>query len=203
MSEGSLPPGAGVPLLPFREAEVITYVFEGALARGGATDGSSVTYAGEFQRRTAVRGIRHREANASRSDWARIFQISLSSPPGGLRLGLETKRFSIAQRRGVLCVVASPNGREGSLHLQSSAHVYSAILDSGRHLAYELAPRSSVWLHIVTGEVQMGDVVLTTGDGAGITAEHAVSLIARDDSEILLVGLAGPRPSSSSTGFAP
>jgi len=176
-------------------------VFEGALACKGSTGGFGVTYAGEFQRRGAARG--HRETNASRSAWARIFQISLRSWAGGLQPGRETKRFSIAQRRGGLCVIASHDGRCGSLRIQSDAQVHSALLDSGRHLAYELAPESRAWLHIVAGEVQMGGDLLTVGDGAGITAEHAVSLIAEDDSEILLVGLAEPQPRSSGTGFAP
>lgn len=68
-------------------------------------------------------------------------------------------------------------------------------------MAYELAPESRAWLHVVTGEVRMGGDVLSVGDGAGITAEHAVSLIAEDDSEILLVGLAEPQPRSSGAGF--
>jgi hypothetical protein len=45
-------------------------------------------------------------------------------------------------------------------------------------------------LHIVQGEVTFGDLVLTTGDGAGVTAERSVSLTAREDSEILLVDVA-------------
>lgn len=201
LNEGLIPPGESIPPLSFQDAEVITYVLEGALACKGSKGGVGVTYAGEFQRRGAVRG--RRERNASRSAWARVFQIGLRSSAVGLQPSPETKRFSIAQRRGVLCVIASHDGRCGSLRIQSDAQVHSAILDSGRHLAYELAPESRAWLHIVTGEVQMGGDVLTTGDGAGITAEHAVSLVAEDDSEILLVGLAEPQLGSSSTEFAP
>jgi hypothetical protein len=201
LNEGLVPPGASIPPLPFQGAEVITYVFEGALGRTGSTAGVGVILAGEFQRRSAACG--HRETNMSRSAWARVFQISLRSSAGGLQPGRETRRFSIAQRRGVLCVIASHDGRNGSLRIQSDARVHSAILDSGRHLAYELAPEGRAWLHIVTGEVQLGGVALAAGDGAGITAEHAVSLIARGDSEILLVGWADPKPSLSGNECAP
>jgi redox-sensitive bicupin YhaK (pirin superfamily) len=125
-----------------------------------------------------------------------VFRISLPASPGDLEPGIETKRFSVAHRRGVLCFVASPGGRDGTLHIQSGALICSTILDTGQHLAYELAPRRSVWLHIVTGEVKMGEVGLTTGDGIGVTGEHAVSLIAQDESEILLVDSIGVQPVS-------
>ncbi len=200
LNEALIPPGASIPSLPFRDAEVITYVFEGALAYKGSPGGSGVTYAGEFQRMSALR--RHSERNPSRSAWARVFQISMHSAEGELQPGRETKRFSIAQRRRELCVIASPDGRDGSLRIQSDAHIHSAILDSGRHLAHELAPESGAWLHVVTGEVQMGDDVLTTGDGAGIEAEHAISLIAHDDSEVLIVVFAKLQAQTSTNGFA-
>ena len=199
--EGLIPPGASVPLFPLHDAEVITYVFEGALACKRPTGRSGVTYAGEFQHGSAVGG--HLEANASQSAWARIFQISLRPLAGRARHGGETERFSIAQRRGVLCMIASHDGRRGSLRLDSDAQVHSAVLDSGRHLACELAPRSRAWLHVVAGEVQVGDAVLAAGDGAGISEEHAVSLISRDASEILLVVLAEPREGISGAGLAP
>ena len=201
LNESLIPPGASVPSFPFQDAEVITYVFEGALACKGSARGSGVTYAGEFQRRGEARG--HRETNASRSAWARVFQISLRSSAGRPQPGLETKRFSIAQRRGALCVIASHDGRNGALRIQPGVQVYSAILDFGRHMAFELGPESRAWVHTVTGAVQIGGVALTTGDSAGITAENAVSLIAQEDSEILLVEWAKPQPTSPSTGLSP
>ncbi len=187
LTESRLPPGADVPVRPCHDAEIVTYVFEGALAYEDSRGGSGVTHAGEFQRRAAAPGLPHRETNASRSEWAHVFRISLPASPGDLEPGLETRRFSVAYRRGVLCIVASPGGRDGSLHIQPGALIFSSILNTGQHLAYELAPRRSVWLHIVTGEVKLGEVGLTAGDGIGVTAEHAVSLIAQDESEILLV----------------
>lgn len=188
-----LPPGSGLPAQPFDGAEVVTYVFEGALASDRPNRGFAIDYAGEFLRRTAERGVRHREMNASESEWAHVFQIAFPSAEGGLRPDLETHRFSSAERRGALRVVASHDGRKGSLHLRSQAEIYSAVLRSGRYLAHELAPRRGAWLHIVSGAVQMGDVVLSAGDGAGIADEHAVSFFAREESEILLIDLGEPR----------
>lgn len=202
LDESRISPGAYLPSRLLEDAEVITYVLEGTLASEDSRDGSGVLCAGEFQRRAAAPGVSHREANVSRTESARVFRISFPARSGALRAGQETKRFSIAQRHGVLCAVASPDGHRGSLQLQTDARVYSAIIDAGRHLVHQIASRSSVWLHIVTGEVNMADVVLTAGDGVGVTEELTVSLIAQENSELLLIGLAEPRPATSA-GIAP
>ena len=163
---------------------------------------SGVIHAGEFQRITAGNGIRHSETNASRTDAAHVYQIWLRTSEAALEPTHEQKRFSAANRRGVLCVVASPDGRNGSLHIHQDALVYSAMLHPGQHLVHELSRGRSAWLHLVHGEVLLGDVVLTTGDGAGVTVERAVSLTAREETELLLVDFGAERPRPHRLGAA-
>jgi len=78
------------------------------------------------------------------------------------RIRLRAKRFSAAERRDGLCVVASPDGRKGSLRIHQDALVYSAMLDPGQHVVHELSPGRKAWLHVVQGEITLGDLVLTT-----------------------------------------
>jgi redox-sensitive bicupin YhaK (pirin superfamily) len=158
---------------------------------------SGVIHAGEFQRMCAVPGARHSETNASRSDWAHVFQVRLHRSEPALEPGREQRRFSAGDRRGGLCIIASPDARRGSLRLDQDTRMYSALLDPGQHIVHELAAERAAWLHLVQGEVTLGDLVLTSGDGAGVTTERAVSLTAREDSEILMFDVAGPeRPGS-------
>jgi quercetin 2,3-dioxygenase len=190
LNENRLPPGAEIPGHVHAAAEIITYVREGALASEDSTGHSGVLCAGEFERVTASRGVRHTEANASRDDWAHVFQIRLHESDPDREPAREHKRFSTAERRGVLRVVASPDVRTGSLRLHQDTRLYSTILEPGQHVVHELAPDRAAWLHVVVGEVALGDLVLTTGDGAGLAAERAVSLTAREGTEILLFDLA-------------
>ncbi len=187
--EDRLAPSAVVRLQPRRNGEVLTYVLEGALAHADSTGRSGVLHAGEFQHMTLGRGVRHSQTNASRTDWAHVFHIGLRSSQGELDPSCAQKRFYAADRRGVLCVVASSDGRKGSLRLHQDAAIYSAMLDPGQHLVHELAPTRSAWLHIVHGEATLNDVVLTTGDGAAITTDRAVSLTAGTETEVLLLDL--------------
>lgn len=187
--EGRLPPRTGTKA-PREDAEIITYVLEGTLSYEDSMGQSGFIQAGEFQRMTAGRAVRYSETNASPTEWAHVFQIWLRPSVAGLEPGHEQKYFSFADRHGILRVVASPDARDDSLRIHQDAFLYSAILDRGGHVAHRLSEGRGAWLHIVRGEVTLGEVVLGTGDGVGVTAERVVSMTAREETEILLVDLA-------------
>jgi quercetin 2,3-dioxygenase len=191
LKEDRIPPGARLPLHPRFDAEVVTYVLEGVLAHEDSNGRSGVIQAGEFQRASAAQGVRRREWNGSRKDWAHVFQMWLRPWSAGPDASSEQKRFCTAERRGVLCAVASPDGRNGSLCIHQDALIHSAMLFPGQHVVHELASGRRVWLQIVHGEVALGELVLARGDSAGIWAERAVSLTARQETEMLLIDLGG------------
>ena len=150
---------------------------------------TTVIHAGEFQRLSTGHGILHRERNASHSDAAHIFQNTLRPARMGLEPEYEQKRFCAAERGGALCLVVSPDGRRGSLRVHQDACLYSALLEPGKHVVHALGPKRSAWIHIVSGEVALGHLVLVTGDGAGVEGERSVSLTARRHTEVLLFDL--------------
>jgi hypothetical protein len=190
LDELRLPPNAGAAPLPLRHSEIVTYVFEGALAQEDSTGRSGVVHVDEFQSMTTGR-IRHSERNASQTKWTRVFRLSLRPSEAELDCGQEQRLFPLAERRGVLRVVASPDGRRGSLRVHADALVYSAILDVGHHLIHPLDPGRVAWLHVLHGKVALDGLVLVTGDGVGVAAEPAISCTAQEDSEILLVDMGG------------
>jgi redox-sensitive bicupin YhaK (pirin superfamily) len=188
-----LAPGESTAPRPGDEEEMVIYVHRGALTQEDSAGNSGVIHAGEFQRMSTGHRIRHKETNAARSDPAHFFRISLRPSEAGLDRAHEQKRFTVAQRRNALCVVASPDGRKGSLRIHQDALIFSSVLDPGNHLVHELSPGRSVWLHIVYGEATLDDIVLTQGDGLGVMNEPSVSLTVQESTDILLVDL-GPVP---------
>jgi len=136
--------------------------------------------AGEFQRVTAGRGLHRHRTNASRNDWVHFFRSGCTHPRSISILDMN-RNASQAQRRSGLCVVASFDARRGSLRIHQNALIYSACSTRATRgprafaRAKRLAPRRARRDHL-------GDVVLSTGDGAGITAEPAVSLTASESS---------------------
>lgn len=182
------PDGVAAPR-PDEDVEVVTYVYKGALAQEDSTGESGVVYAGEFQRLAMGPGLAHEETNASRTVPAHLYRIALhpsAAAPDGAH---EQRRFAKAQRSNVLCVVASPDGRKGSLRIVEDALVYSSMLGPGHHLVHELLPGRKAWLHVIHGEASLQDIILNPGDGAGVTLEPSVSLTARKDTEILLIDM--------------
>ncbi|MHC5039267.1 MAG: pirin family protein [Planctomycetota bacterium] len=189
INEMRFSPDGASATLPSEEAEILTYVYKGALAQEDSSGRSGVLYAGEFQYMTAVTGTRRRESNASRTDWAHVFRIFLLPAEVGLDHAQEQERFAAALRRNALCIVASPDGRKESLRIRQDVLIYSSVLAPGRHLIHELLPGRSAWLHVISGEVSLQDIILTQGDGAGVTTESSASFMARENTEILLVDM--------------
>jgi redox-sensitive bicupin YhaK (pirin superfamily) len=189
LSEIRLAPRATAARNERKKTEIFTYVQSGALVFEDPTGPSRLLQAGEFQILTSGPGIRHGRRNASRRDWVRFYQIELHDPQAELEARHVEKRFSAAERRAGLCVVASLDARAGALPIHQDVVVCSALLDVGQHMVQELSGGRRAWLHVVQGQVLLDDVLLSAGDGAGISAKRAVSFTAGSASEVLLVNL--------------
>jgi quercetin 2,3-dioxygenase len=186
-----LPPGAAASLEPHVDGELLTYVREGGFTQEAASRDPAVVQAGEFHVLAASDASR-RELNASQTDSAHLFQICLHGAAEPRGASSQQQRFSVAQRRGQLCLVASQDARAGSLRLHQDAQIYSALLEPGYHVVHELSPGRCAWLHLVHGAISVRDVMLATGDGVGVSLEPAISVTTREDSEILIVDMLQP-----------
>jgi quercetin 2,3-dioxygenase len=187
LSEERVAPGAAIRLRRDPDSEVVTYVRDGVLAHEDAGGRSHVIESGEFQRTSAEGGAHNRQTNAWPKEWAHVFRLWLRPSLARVENSEEQRRFCVGDRRGVLCMVASPDGRRGTLRLREDVFVFSGLLAAGQHVIHALSPGRCAWLHLVAGEALVNDVVLWTGDGAGMAAVRAVSLTAREETEILLV----------------
>jgi redox-sensitive bicupin YhaK (pirin superfamily) len=201
--EMQLHPGGIALPAPSGEAEVVTYVYKGVLAQEDSTGSSGVVHGGEFQYMTTSRGIRRKETNPSRTDWAHFYRISLRPSVVGLDFVQEQERFGSSRCRNTLCVVASPDGRYGSLNIHQNTLVYSSMLDPGYHIIHELLPGRSAWLHVLSGEIVLQDIILNQGDGAGVTVGPSASFTARESSEVLLIDLLEGLPKLPDDGGVP
>ena len=189
LREEALAPRAGFQFLAPRNVEILRYVWRGSVILEEPGGGSVTLETGECHRSAAKTGVSHRVVNESRTEPASVFQCLITPDRHVLQTPSEKRRFSLAERRGVLRLLVSRTGRDSSLRLRQDAGIYSSILDPGHHLVHELAPGRGAWLHVVKGRIQLVDQILESGDGAGLVEEPAVSLTAREPSEILLFDL--------------
>jgi len=189
LREEWLAPGVQFEFRAPRNLEILTYVWNGALILEDPGGRKIALETGECHRATAKNGSLHRGWNGSRIDTARIFRGFVTPDRTILQTPGEKQRFSLAERRDVLRLMFSRDGRQSSLRLRQDAGIYSSILDPGRHLVHELTSGRGAWLHLVKGRIQLMDQILEAGDGASFVEEPAVSLTAREPSEILLFDL--------------
>lgn len=187
LAERILAPGADAGMKPSSGLEIVTYVLEGAVAQEDASGARRLLEQGEWSRAGVPPESTLRTANESPSDPARIFQCGFASDRSMLRTPAEKRRFPIAERRGVLRLVFSPDGRDASLRLRQNARVYSSVLDPGHHVVHELADGRAAWLQVLGGRIRLDGGILEVGDGASFVDEAAASMTALEASEILLV----------------
>ena len=189
LREEWLAPGVELEYHAPRNLEILTYVCRGALTLEEPGGQKIPLEMGECHRSTAKNGTLHRVWNGSRVETARVFQGFMTPDRSVVQTPGEKKRFSLAERRGVLRLLFSRDGRDSSLRLRQDAGVYSSILDPGQHLVHALASGRGAWIHLVHGRVQIFGQMLEAGDGASFVEELAVSMTAREPSEILLFDL--------------
>ena len=189
MNEDRVAPGQGFGTHGHRDMEIVTYVLEGALEHRDSLGTGEVLRPGEFQRMTAGTGIQHSEFNSSQTEPVHFYQIWITPRQRGLPPSYEQRAFPVEERRNHLRLVASADGREGSLTVQQDVEIYLSTLDENQEVTHQLKSDRYSWLQVLRGGVQVGGVELSAGDGAAVTEEAALTVRATKPSEIMLFDL--------------
>ncbi|HTJ45048.1 MAG TPA: pirin family protein [Kofleriaceae bacterium] len=182
--------GQGFGAHPHRDMEIISYVLEGGLAHRDSTGTDGVIRPGDVQRMSAGTGVVHSEFNASRTETVHFLQIWLIPSAKGIKPGYEQKTFTDADKRGQLRLVASREGRDGSLTIHTDASLYAGLFDKGEKSELAIAKGRHAWVHVARGTAKINDRELGEGDGAALTDETTVKIEGLGDSEVLVFDLA-------------
>jgi len=190
INEDRVAPGSGFPTHPHRDMEIITYILEGALEHKDSLGTGSVIRPGDGQRMSAGRGIRHSEMNPSMSEAVHLLQIWIMPDRSGHEPSYEQKAFRNEEKRGKLRLIASPDGKDGSVIIHQDAKLYVSLLSPGQEVRHELSNGRSAWLQVAKGAVELNGNLLSQGDGAAVESEKELVIKGKEDAEILLFDLA-------------
>jgi redox-sensitive bicupin YhaK (pirin superfamily) len=180
--------GAGFPTHGHRDMEILTYVLEGALAHKDSIGTGSTIRPGDLQRMSAGTGVQHSEFNASKDEKVHFLQIWIQPKTRGIAPGYEQKTFGDA-RKGKLALLASEDGRDGSVTVHQNACVYATLLGEGEKVTHVIGAGRRVWVHVAEGAVSLDGAELAEGDGAALTDEKTLSLVGRKASNVLVFDL--------------
>ena len=190
MNDDRVAGGGGFPMHPHRDMEIVTYVLEGALEHRDSMGNGSVIKPGDIQYMSAGTGVTHSEFNASKTYPVHLYQIWMMPEKRGLKPAYDQKNFTEAEKRGKLRLIASPDGREGSVKIRQDNELYATVLSVGDSVKHALKPDRHAYVQVARGSVELNGKPLDTGDGAAISAEKAVELTGVQDAEVLLFDLA-------------
>lgn len=177
INEDTVAPGAGFPPHSHADMEIITYVVEGAVAHKDSTGGGGVIRPGEVQYMAAGTGVTHSEYNPSTTEPLHLLQIWLTPRARGLKPRYEQRDISASREAG-LGLVASGDGRDGSMAINQDASLYAGKFGEGATVRHTFAPGRFGWLQLVKGGLEVGGLIMQPGDGARIADETEFTALA-------------------------
>ena len=191
INEDRITPGAGFGTHGHKDMEIISYVLDGELAHKDSIGTGSVIRPGDVQRMSAGSGVRHSEFNHSQENGAHFLQIWIQPNVIGVPPSYEEKRFAAEENQGRLRLVASSDGRDGSVSMHQDACLYAGLFDGAQSAELPIAPGRLAYVHAVRGELTVNGILLQAGDAAKFTVEERVHVANGIQAEVLVFDLPG------------
>ena len=189
INEDRIAPGTGFGTHGHRDMEIVSYVLDGALAHRDSMGNGSVIRPGDVQRMSAGRGVQHSEFNHEQQGETHFLQIWIEPAVRGIDPGYEEKHFDASAKRGRLRLVASSDGRDGSVRIHQNASVYAGLFDGDEAATLQVAAGRRIYVHVARGSVQVDGQRLDAGDAAKITDQTSIRIDAGVQAEVLVFDL--------------
>jgi len=189
INEDHVDAGAGFGAHGHRDMEIISYVLGGELAHKDSMGNGSVIRPGDVQRMSAGRGVMHSEFNHSSAGEAHFLQIWIEPNVRGIPPSYEEKHFDAADKRGRLRLIASPDGRDGSVLIHQDVLMYAGLFDGAETAALPIAGGRRVYVHVARGSVTVNGETLRAGDALKAQGEIELDIADGDGAEVLVFDL--------------
>jgi len=186
INEDRIAPGQGFGTHPHRNMEILTYPIAGAIEHKDSMGNGTVIRAGEVQRMTAGTGVLHSEFNHSQTDELHLLQIWFFPEQDELTPGYEQTAFSREDKLDRLRLIASRDGRDGSVTLHQDVSLYASVLQAGVSVDHASDASRKIFVQVVDGDISVNGTALSAGDGLKIREESLITIAAVTDAEFLL-----------------
>lgn len=190
INDDVIAPGGKFGRHPHDNMEILTWVMSGSVVHEDSTGARGVIRPGDAQKMSAGTGIFHSEANGSESEPLHLLQIWIEPERQGLAPEYQQTHFPAAERTDRLRLIASRDGREGSIVIRQDVAIHNALLSAGAAVEHALDPSRHTWVQVATGAVSVNGAPLSAGDAAVLNGEETLRLEAGAPSEVLVFDLA-------------
>jgi quercetin 2,3-dioxygenase len=182
--------GAGFGTHGHRDMEILSYVLEGALEHKDSSGGGGVIRPGEIQFMRAGTGVTHSEWNHSKVEPVHFLQIWIVPDTSRLEPAYGQRAFDRAAATRALVLLASRDGRDGSLQVHQDVDLWVTLVDAGERRELALRPGRHAWVHVARGAASVNGTALGEGDGAAVSGADGLEIVGRAAAEILVFDLA-------------
>ena len=189
INDDRVAPGAGFGAHPHRDMEILSYVLDGALEHRDSMGNGSTIRPGEIQHMRAGTGVVHSEYNPSTAEPAHFLQIWIVPGSRGLAPAYGQYRFDRARAAREFVLLASAEGRDGSVALQQDVDLWVTLLGDSATRTFELRAGRSAWVHVARGSVVVNGQVLGEGDAAQVS-EELITMTNGEQAEVLVFDIA-------------
>jgi redox-sensitive bicupin YhaK (pirin superfamily) len=189
INEDRIAPGTGFGTHGHRDMEIISYVLEGALGHKDSMGNGTQIVPGDVQRMSAGSGVQHSEFNHAPNETTHFLQIWIIPNERGIQPGYEQKNFDAAGKRGRLLLVASPDGRDGSVTIHADAAMYAGLFDGDESAEMALDATRQTYVHVARGSLNVNGHEVAAGDAVLINHEPKLQLKAGHDAEVIVFDL--------------
>jgi redox-sensitive bicupin YhaK (pirin superfamily) len=188
INEDRVQPGTGFGTHGHRDMEIISYVLSGSLGHQDSMGNGSTIVPGDVQRMSAGSGVRHSEYNNEKAGVTHFLQIWIEPNVAGVPPSYEQKHFPVAEKRGRLRIIASPDGAEGSVRIHQGARVYAGLFEGAERAVHALAPGRLGYVHVARGQAAVNGHALGAGDALK-TDGGSIDISRGENAEVLVFDL--------------
>lgn len=186
INEDRIAPGKGFDMHPHRDMEIVTYPISGSIEHKDSMGNHGVISAGEVQRMTAGTGVLHSEFNHSADDELHLLQIWIFPEQKNLDPGYEQTSVDRDAKLNQLRLIASRDGRDGSVTIHQEAEIYASILDADSTVTHSTQSDRKVFVQVISGELSVNGEAVSAGDGVQLHDTAEVEVSASSEAEFLL-----------------
>lgn len=190
INEDRVAAGQGFGRHPHRDMEILTYVLTGELEHRDSLGNGAIIKPGEVQYMAAGTGVEHSEFNPSPTAPVHLMQIWIRPDRKNAAPRYDQRRFPTLANAGAATLLASPDGKAGSIQINQDARLYAATLQGGQKIVQTLDAGRAAWLQVLRGDLALNGEKLTAGDGAAVTDLAEFAMVADRGAEFLLFDLA-------------
>ena len=190
INEDRIAAGRGFGTHSHQNMEIISYVLSGELAHQDSLGNVKGIPPGDVQRMSAGTGVQHSEFNHAADQTTHFLQIWIEPNVVGIAPGYAQKTFSEQDKRGVLRLVAAPDGAQGSVLIHADARLYAGLFDGSESATLALDPQRKAYVQLVRGQLEVNGQTLHAGDALALQLHGELRLGHGQSAEVLVFDLA-------------